>query len=293
MIGPLLALALAPSAVLPAATGVPAPAPAATVEGLVTGLRQQASVLGPSDWIKDDLCRLADGYNIPVTDALLADYLRVTLVFEAVREAGWWHVAWSITNREPRSDAIWGSWARVGSPLPRVTVTAECDESSALAAFLMRRLGIRGVGLLWPYPNHTVPVWKLTDRGGNEVRIVLPTSQIFLEPMDGLGTRAFKTWYQRAVHDYSREDVSGATVLPADLVAFFLRQAARYAGASDRTQNALRVLRARFMGGESAATLAPDLAALAASLRAASARAADLVALDAFTAESREFRSLE
>ena len=99
---------------------------------------------------------------------------------------------WEITNKPPNSDNVWRQWASVRNPsLLAPTATAECDELSALYAFLVEREGVRGVGLFWPYPNHTVAVWSLKSSNGAAIRVVVPTSQIFLEETDDCDTRKF------------------------------------------------------------------------------------------------------
>ncbi|HET9316925.1 MAG TPA: hypothetical protein VFQ51_15135, partial [Vicinamibacteria bacterium] len=94
-------------------------------------------------------------------------------------------------------------------------------------------------------------------------------------------TQAFDARRQKTIYDYSRADVRGDDKLPAPLARFFVEQVRRYAGASDSTQRALRVLRSRFMQGEARSRLEPDRLALAARLPAAEDRAA----VDAFALE--------
>ena len=43
----------------------------------------------------------------------------------------------------------------------------------ALLAFLVQRSGVKGVGLFWPYPNHTVAVWTLHSPNAQPVRAVI------------------------------------------------------------------------------------------------------------------------
>jgi hypothetical protein len=207
-------------------------------------------------------------------------YVRVKAVFEATREAGWWRIGWDVTNREPQSDAIWSAW-RSARGVPRVSAVAECDETSALAAVILRRLKVPSVGLFWPTSNHTVAVWKPRDRAGRESRIVLPTSQVFLDPMDGFATTAFDVRVQRTIHDYTRRDVGDQHAIPGTLAAFFVGQARRYAGASDAAQRGLRVLRARFMSGATAAGLEADRRGLLDRMEAP----ADRAAVEAFADE--------
>jgi hypothetical protein len=264
----------------------PAVAPdTATVDALVAGLEREIVALDPSPAVRADFARLARDHALATDDRTRGEYLRVKTVFEATREAGWWRLAWAITDRQPQSDAIWSDWRAIGGNVPRITATAECDESSALVSLLLRRLGVRSVGLFWPQSNHTVAVWKATARDGTEARIVLPTSQVFLEPEDGFDTRAFDPKRQRTIYDYARADVKGSDTISPALARFFLEQVRRYASAADDTQRRLRVLRSRFMAGEDVRRLESDRKALAARLRAAGAADDDLAAVEAFADE--------
>jgi Arc/MetJ-type ribon-helix-helix transcriptional regulator len=256
-----------------------------TVDRLLAAIDKETAAHATSAALHRDFEELAGRRSLPVDDETFRTYLRVKSVFEATREAGWWRIGWNVTNREPQSDAIWAAWRKVGPAIPRVTAVAECDESAALAAVLLRRTKVRSVGLFWPTSNHTVAVWKASTREGREARIVLPTSQVFLDPMDGFDTRAFDPARQRTIYDYTRADVRGEDSLPAPLARFFATQAGRYAGASDATQRALRVMRSRFMNGEAASRLEVERRAMAARLRETSAWPEDRAAVEAFAEE--------
>jgi hypothetical protein len=183
-------------------------------------------------------------YKIAPGSVSYSDFVIVRLLYEATRDAGFWNVHWTITNMPPNSDRIWSQWkdARSISPL-EPTASAECDELSALYSFLVERAGVRSVGLFWPYPNHTVAVWVLHPANGAEVRVVVPTSQIFLDVHDSFGTRKFNPWHQKSIFEYKRRDVPDSFELPALLFDFFLQQVDKYAGASDSTLQELRYLR--------------------------------------------------
>lgn len=188
----LLALACAPAPVasVPPATAAEADAAGpTTVDGLVAALAAAAARAAEEPAIVADQRALADRFELPTDAAALRDYARVATVFEATRQGGWWWVDWAITDAEPRSDAVWTAWARPSADV--ATAVAECDETSALFAFLVRRLGVPDAGLLWPRPDHTVAVWMPRSTSGAPVRLIAPTSQVLLGPREGLGTPGF------------------------------------------------------------------------------------------------------
>jgi hypothetical protein len=116
----------------------------------------------------------------------------IRLLFEATRDAGLWNLHWSVTDQPPNSGRIWQQWKDVRrTSVLEPTATAECDELSALYAFLVERVGVKSVGLLWPYPNHTVAVWMVKPASSPMLRVVVPTTQIFLDENDFFDTRKF------------------------------------------------------------------------------------------------------
>jgi len=148
-----------------------------------------------------------------------------------------------VTDQLPQSDRIWAQWKALGSASdgtwPPATAIAECDELSALFAVVARGMGLSirsRVGLFWPTSNHTVAVWTIqpaTAASGNtpaEVRIVVPTSQIFLDGAQSLGTRGFDPWTQPKIFPYARRDIADDHPLPAALARYFVRQVRRHAG---------------------------------------------------------------
>jgi hypothetical protein len=173
-----------------------------------------------------------------------SDFVIVRLLYEATRDAGFWNMHWTITNMPPNSDRVWSQWKGVRSVSPlNPTASAECDELSALYAFLAERAGVRSVGLFWPYPNHTVAVWVLHPANSSEIRVVVPTSQIFLDVNDSFGTKKFNAWHQKTIFEYKRRDAPDNFELPKPLFDFFLQQVDKYAGASDSTLQEIRYLR--------------------------------------------------
>ncbi|MFT5683090.1 MAG: hypothetical protein ACI8RZ_004017 [Myxococcota bacterium] len=205
-------------------------------------LEAELAGVADSPAVQADFKRLTQAHHLDPTDALLSDYIRVKLVFEATRDAGWWYLRWDITDREPRSDAIWARWAQWpgGQPI-RSSAIAECDELSALFAFLARHLGVEEVGLFWPTSNHTVAVWSPQP----DVRLIVPTTQIFLSDHARLGTAEMDPFIQRTIYNYTRHDVPDDFEIPGDLAAFFQLQVRRYITASEETLQHSRNLRDR------------------------------------------------
>lgn len=200
-----------------------------SVDALIDALDAIALEQESSPVVAAEYAAFTDRFNLHATDALRRDFTRVRLVFELTRDGGPWGLRWDITNRKPRSDAIWAQWrepTKVG-PSHSATAIAECDELSALVAFLAYRLGVRKVGLFWPVWNHVVAVWTVHDRSNKPVRVVLPTSQVFLSREAGLGTQEFDPWKQKTIYEYRRKDVRGTAALPGELVRRFVLAAER------------------------------------------------------------------
>lgn len=216
----------------------------ATVERLVVEVRARAKALENSSGMRNSFQSFTSAYKIAPTSISYSDFVIVRLLYEATRDAGFWNMHWKITDMPPNSDRIWSQWksVKIISPVAP-TASAECDELSALFAFLAERAGVRSVGLFWPYPNHTVAVWVLHPAGGAEVRVVVPTSQIFLEVNDSFGTKKFNPWHQKTIFEYKRRDAPDTFELPKPLFDFFLQQTANYGGASDSTLQEIRYLR--------------------------------------------------
>ena len=176
----------------------------------------------------------------PPSEAALHEYVAVQTAFEATRSGGWWHVRWDITDQEPSSSLVWDAWSRwPGGPATGRSVVAECDEISALFSVVARQLGADRVGLLWPTANHTVAVW--TPPGGP--RLVVPTTPIFLDPGERLGTTQMDPDAQRTIYTYSHTDGALQASLPGELARFFHRQVRRYMAASPAVNQQLRDLR--------------------------------------------------
>src|SRR5437764_3505883 len=211
---------------------------------LIGTIRIKAKALESSTGMRLSFRSFIAGHNIPPEGVSYSDYVIVRLLYEATRDAGFWNLHWTITNQPPNTDKIWQQWRGVRNPSSLTpTASAECDELSALYAFLAGRTGVKGVGLFWPFPNHTVAVWVVHPPGSAAVRVVVPTSQIFLDVIDFFGIRKFNPLQQKSIHAYTRQDVPDSFEFPKQLFDFFLSQVDKYAGASDSTLQQLRYLR--------------------------------------------------
>jgi hypothetical protein len=211
---------------------------------LISAVRTKAAALENSSGMRSGFKSFTSAYKIAPESIRYSDYVLVRLLYEATRDAGFWNMHWTITDQPPNSDRIWRQWKEISAPsFMTPTASAECDELSALYSFLVGRAGVHGVGLFWPYPNHTVAVWVVQPTKGEPVRVVVPTSQIFLEVTDSFATRKFNPWHQKTIFEYKRHDVPDAFELPKPLFDFFLAQIDKYAGATDSTLQELRYLR--------------------------------------------------
>jgi hypothetical protein len=218
----------------------------------VAALERVAAGLEREPAVRDDFDALRRAHGLADDADAYREYVRVRLVFESARDGGLWGLRWAITDREPTSAAVWSQWAAAGAPPEagdRPTATAECDELSALFAFLARRLGVARVGIFWPTRDHAVAVWTARGPRGEPVRVVVPTSQIYLGEADGLGTMAFDPRRQKVIHDYARRDVRDAAPLPAPLARWFVRRAWEGARLPQAALQRARNERSRALGG--------------------------------------------
>ncbi len=219
-----------------------------TVDELVAALDPIVEAMLAAPAVTADYEGFLLAHKLEDTPRLRLDHARVRLAFETTRDGGLWGLRWDITNREPRSDEIWSQWQAL-EELPEAlsghTATAECDELSALFAFIGRRLGVEDLGLFWPTGNHTVAVWTITQASADPVRIVVPTSQVFLSPEASLGTLEFNPWRQKTIWEYRRKDAKGDLKIPAELARRFIQQAQEHAA---RPQAELQARRNRLGG---------------------------------------------
>jgi len=254
---------------------------------LLAAVRDKATTLEANSTMRTGFASFASMHKLPPGSIRYSDYVLVRLLFEATRDAGFWNMHWSITDQPPNSDRIWAQWKSVARPsFVQQTATAECDELSALFAFLAQRSGVKGVGLFWPYPNHTVAVWTVHPPNAQPVRVVIPTSQIFLTEDDTFDTKKFDPWSQKTIYDYTRRDVPDSFELPKPLFDLFLAQLDKYSGASSSALQQLRSLRDAVFQK----TLTPEQAAREALRRRAafSSSPEDLAAFQHFADDLRK-----
>ena len=119
-----------------------------TLADVIGAIRGKAATLENSAGMRSSFRSFAAANKIPLESVSYSDYAVVRLLYEATRDAGFWNLHWTITNEEPNSDKIWRQWRTAGPPSAvTATASAECDELSALYAFLAGRAGVKGIGL--------------------------------------------------------------------------------------------------------------------------------------------------
>ncbi len=187
-----------------------------------------------SEVFKHEFLELQKSHGVTSSEKAYREFIRVKIAFEATRDSGLWQIRWAVTDNEPNSDSIWNQWNRVSAPLyitekdAEPTAVAECDELSALFAFISRGLGVEKVGLFWPTWNHTVGVWTTEDELGKPIRIVIPTSQIFISTNATFGTKEFDPYKQKTIYEYNRKDIKKDHKIPAMLAEMMIRQVREY-----------------------------------------------------------------
>lgn len=182
--------------------------------------------------------------NTDERTATFREFVRLRALFEATRDAGFFGLRWAITNEEPASTKLWRGLEKSAPTsglrsLVAPSVTGECDEISALFAFLGTDVGVKQVGLFWPTSNHTIAAWTPVLTGKRPTRILIPTTQIFQSCEAGFGTTTFKSDVQKTVYPYRARDLAKTAKVPDG--AFFLSQLRLYAAASDELLALLRL----------------------------------------------------
>lgn len=225
------------------------------VDELLAALSEEVPRIAESEAVAADYAAFLEQFELTDEPELYLDYVRIKIAFEATRAGGWWGLRWDITNEQPNSEKIWAAWQALDNPgpvperaielpaLPIITATAECDELSALFAFVAQRIGLSReseVGLFWPTGNHVVAVWTIHPKAEKPTRVVVPTSQIFLEVDDSLGTDGFNPWRQRTIFDYRRQDAAERLTIPGWLASAFVQAVREHGGRSQAELQAER-----------------------------------------------------
>jgi hypothetical protein len=234
------------------APGIPRAAPSAAVSFVdFTAMLSARIAELDRTALRAELAPIAARHGLdPEAPGLLDDFVKIRTVFEATRDGGFFRLRWAITDREPSSKEIWKAWSRpdfAALALGPATATAECDEISSLTAFLAVRLDVGGVGLFYPTWNHTIVAWepRAKKADGTHARILLPTTQIFLDCDDAIDHTTFSEKAQSHIFPYGVNDVAPRTKLPAGTAAFLLEQVDVYAPASTNVLALIRLHRAR------------------------------------------------
>lgn len=182
-------------------------------------------------------------HHLPLESVRYSDSVTIRLLFEATTRAFGTCSGPSPTNR--RIQAISGvNGTRYRHPLFwSLLLRRNATNCLRCTPFLLNAAALRVSAFFWPYANHTVAVWVLRPAGGPAIRVVVPTTQIFLEETDFFDTPKFNPWSQKTIYEYTRRDLPDSLQLPPKLFGFFLQQTDKYAGASDGTLQQLRYLR--------------------------------------------------
>lgn len=197
-----------------------------TYADLLTRLDAVAESLEADPDVQAHWGALVAAHGLADTPAAYDEFVHVRIVHEALRDGGWAGLRWDITDQAPDSTRLWAAW-RGGAAGP---VTAECDELSAIFAMVARGLGVDHVGLFWPTWNHTVAVWTTPGEDGRPVRVVVPTSQVFLTATAGLGDTGFDPRTQKTIYDYGQKDLAKDAPLPTVVVDRIVEGAERFGG---------------------------------------------------------------
>lgn len=201
----------------------------------------------PSPGLDQELPAFFRKHGLPEDNPrLIADTRRVRLLFEAIRDGGFWHLRWDVTNQEPSSRRIWRTWSDspVVTDFDAPSATAECDETSALLGMLAGKMGVRSVGLFYPTWNHTIAVFApLAGKVKRAGLVQLPTTQIFLGCHAGFDNTTFKTDLKN-IEPYPNWDVRASTLIPGERAAFLLEQLRRFSAGSPTLWDLVRARRA-------------------------------------------------
>lgn len=205
-------------------------------------------------------------HGLEATPARMRDYTRMWTLFELTRDGGPFRLRWAVTNEEPSAKKVWAAWKAAPPPASTnaASATAECDEISSVFAHLATKMGVKNVGLFWPRWNHTIAAWEPAPK----VRVLVPTTQIFVGCDDTFDRVAFDPKVQKTVFPFPPWDISDDLELPPALASFLVTQTAAYAGASVEVLAAIRVHRAVKLGSSVPASCTSGALAAVTRLRA-------------------------
>lgn len=205
-------------------------------------------------------------HGLEPTPTRMRDYTRMWTLFELTRDGGPFRLRWAVTNEEPSAKKVWAAWRTAPPPVnaSKASATAECDEISSVFAHLATKMGVKNVGLFWPRWNHTIAAWEPAPH----VRVLVPTTQIFVGCDDTFDRVAFDPKVQKTVFPFPPWDISDDLELPPALASFLVTQTTAYAGASTEVLAAIRVHRAVKLGSSVPASCSAGALAAVARLRA-------------------------
>jgi len=224
--------------------------PASVSFGVWVGALTELLDTVPAPAIEGEYAQFITSHALPAHDPqLYEDFRRVRLLFEALRDGGFWHLRWAVTDQYPSSKLIWQAWSRnpVHPDFAEPSATAECDELSALFGMLARHVGVHNVGLFYPTWNHTIAVWAPLEGKRKTALVQLPTTQIFLDCAGGFDKTSFHTSLKN-IERYPNGDVRADAAIPHARAEWLLHQIRAYAGASPALWSLMRAKRAFAMG---------------------------------------------
>ena len=196
--------------------------------GLVHQMKRVADRLVDSESLQAEFKHFAKVHSLDTSADSFHEYIKVKMAFETTRDGGLWHFKWNITREAPSSKVIWKhlQGVRLAAPPPVewYSVEAECDELSAMFAFMAGQLGVKHVGLVWPFRGHTVAVWFALGDDGERKRIAVPTSQVLLSESATLGTKEFPGVFTQKAPRYRKRDAKRTLRLSPSLVKYFVSQ---------------------------------------------------------------------
>jgi hypothetical protein len=83
-------------------------------------------------------------------------------------------------------------------------------------------------------------VWVPNKKAAKPYRMVIPTSQVFLDDAQSLDTKKFDAWMQKSILNYHRNDISKLALLPATLARNMVQAVTEHANTSQEKLQKLR-----------------------------------------------------